>query len=206
MGNVINFKRKEEKTVSNEVYAWWKFDNALDDETVDKILEIGKGEWKTAEILDKENPTNEEVRKTDLIWNNDQWLYDTFWGYMQGANQSAGWNLELSCAESFQLGRYTDGGHYDFHLDNMGFQKMNEPGNIMDGTTRKLSMVAWLNEDFEGGEFEFHTAVTNSDGRIIKPTKGTIVFFPSWLAHKVHPVTEGTRYSLVTWFRGQPVR
>ena len=205
MSNVIDFKRKDEENVSDEVYSWWKFDNALDDETVDKILEIGEGEWKTAQIMNKDNPVKEDIRKTDLIWNNEQWLYDTFWGYMQGANQSAGWNLELTCAESFQLGRYTDGGHYDFHIDNMGFQK-EKSDNIMDGTTRKLSMVCWLNEDFEGGEFEFHNSVTSSDDRIIKPTKGTIVFFPSWLAHKVHPVTEGTRYSLVTWFRGQPVR
>ena len=207
MGNVIDFKRKEEKTVSEQVYVWWKFDNALDDETVDKILEIGKGEWQTAEVMDKDNPVKEDIRKTDLIWNNEQWLYDTFWGYMQLANHGAGGNLELSCAESFQLGRYTDGGHYDFHIDNAGFQTM-KSDNIMNGTTRKLSMVCWLNEDFEGGEFEFHDTVSSKDdtSRIIKPTKGTIVFFPSWLAHKVHPVTEGTRYSLVTWFRGQPLR
>jgi PKHD-type hydroxylase len=208
LSNVLQFERKEEPVNDEQtIYSWWKFDNALDDETVDKILEIGKGEWKTAEVMDKDNPIKEEIRKTDLIWNNEQWLYDTFWGYMITANQSAGWNLELSCAESFQLGRYTDGGHYDFHLDNMGFEKM-KSDNIMDGTTRKLSMVCWLNEDFEGGEFEFHDTVSSKDDpdRIIKPTKGTIVFFPSWLAHKVHPVTEGTRYSLVTWFRGQPVQ
>ena len=66
-------------------------------------------------------------------------------------------------------------------------------------------MVCWLNEDFEGGEFEFHHSSIGKEGNIIKPTKGTIVFFPSWIAHKVHPVTKGTRYSLVTWFRGQPV-
>ena len=207
MGNVIDFKRKDEEQVSEEqpIYSWWKFDNELNDETVDKILEIGNGEWQTAEIMSKDNPTNEKVRKTDLIWNNEQWLYDLFWPYMITANQNAGWNLELSCAEDFQLGRYTDGGHYDFHVDEMGFKTM-KSDNIMDGTTRKLSMVCWLNEDFEGGEFEFHNSVSNKDDRIIKPTKGTIVFFPSWLAHKVHPVTEGTRYSLVTWFRGQPVR
>jgi predicted 2-oxoglutarate/Fe(II)-dependent dioxygenase YbiX len=182
------------------IYPWWKFDNALDDETIEKILEIrNRAPWQTAEVMDSNNPIREQIRKTDLIWNNDQWLHDTFWGYMQDANQNAGWNLELSCAEWFQLGRYTDGGHYDFHIDDMGFKTMN-------GTTRKLSMVCWLNEDFEGGEFEFHTSVSNKDYRIIKPTKGTIVFFPPWLAHKVHPVTEGIRYSLVTWFRGQPVR
>jgi PKHD-type hydroxylase len=200
---VIPFKKKDEEPVSEEqtVYSWWKFDNALSDETVDKILEIGEGDWETAAV----NNNDPYTRKTDIIWNNEQWLYDTFWGYMQLANQSAGWNLELSCAEAFQLGRYTDGGHYDFHIDNAGFQTM-KSDNIMNGTTRKLSMVCWLNEDFEGGEFEFHTSVSSGFDRIIQPTKGTIVFFPSWLAHKVHPVTEGTRYSLVTWFRGQPVR
>ena len=188
---------------------YWKFDNELENEIVDKILEIGKGEWLNAQLNDMDNSIfNEDIRKTDLIWNNDQWLYDLFWGYMQGANENAGWNLELSCAESFQLGRYTVGGHYDFHMDSIGFDKMNRPGNIMHGTTRKLSMVCWLNEDFKGGEFEFHYSSCSTDGtnHIIKPTKGTIIFFPSWLPHKVNVITEGTRYSLVTWFRGQTVR
>ena len=39
------------------------------------------------------------------------------------------------------------------------------------------------------------------EGRI-KPTKGTLIFFPSYYLHKVHKVTKGTRYSLVTWFVG----
>ena len=205
MGNVVNFKRKESQ-VSDvaTIYTYWKFDNVLDDETVDKILKLGESEWETAITNDD---SGEAVRKTDIIWNNEQWLYDLFWPYMMRANHTAGWNLELPCAEAFQLGRYEDGGHYDFHVDSMGFDRANNPDSIMHGTSRKLSMVCWLNEDFEGGEFEIHKAhVGNSENNIFKPTKGTIVFFPSWMLHKVHPVTEGTRYSLVTWFRGQPVK
>lgn len=186
---------------------YWKFNEPLPERDVQKLLELGNEQWRTASIMaeKKEDQINQEIRITDVIWKNEQWLYDLFWPYMLSANRDTEWNLEISCAENFQLGRYKKGGHYDFHVDGLGFGKKVDPGGILDGTTRKLSMVCWLNEDFEGGEFEFHHSSIGKEGNIIKPTKGTIVFFPSWIAHKVHPVTKGTRYSLVTWFRGQPV-
>jgi PKHD-type hydroxylase len=34
--------------------------------------------------------------------------------------------------------------------------------------------------------------------------KGTLVFFPSFVWHRVTPVTSGTRYSLVLWSAGKP--
>ena len=34
--------------------------------------------------------------------------------------------------------------------------------------------------------------------------KGTIVVFPSFVWHRVTPVTSGTRYSLVNWLQGRP--
>mgnify|MGYP003641320843 FL=1 len=57
-----------------------------------------------------------------------------------------------------------------------------------------------LNDDYEGGEFE-----TWSSGKK-KFKKGSMIFFPSWVLHKVNPVTKGTRYSLVVWFLGAPFR
>ena len=192
---------------SENAMAYWKYEQSLFDKYVQKLLALGNGPWKDASVVAKKEKEkiNKEIRVTDVIWKNEQWIYDLFWPFMVHANESAGWNLEISCAENFQLGRYKKGGHYDFHIDGLGFGKKVDPGGILDGTTRKLSMVCWLNEDFEGGEFEFHHSSIGKEDNIIKPTKGTIVFFPSWVAHKVHPVTKGTRYSLVTWFRGQPV-
>jgi len=187
---------------------YYIYEKTLSDETVEKILEISKNDWGIATIDNSQNPNLEElykVRKTDIIWNTDQWLYDLFWPYMEETRQETGWSLEISCAESFQLGRYQDGGHYTYHIDSLGFDKEDKPGSIIHQTVRKISMVCWLNEDFEGGEFEFNPAYFSGKEHIIKPTKGTVVFFPSWVLHKVHPVTKGTRYSLVTWFRGQPV-
>ena len=41
---------------------------------------------------------------------------------------------------------------------------------------------------------------------IVKLSKGTLICFPSHLWHRVKPVTEGTRYSLTTWYLGQPFK
>ena len=34
--------------------------------------------------------------------------------------------------------------------------------------------------------------------------KGTLIVFPSFMWHKVSPVTKGSRYSLVMWSLGKP--
>tara|TARA_Y100000034_G_scaffold99370_1_gene122026 strand:- start:31 stop:390 length:360 start_codon:yes stop_codon:yes gene_type:complete len=53
------------------------------------------------------------------------------------------------------------------------------------------------------GEVEFHSPpeIFVSEG-----TKGSIVVFPSWLKHKIDIITSGTRYSLVAWFAGPPIK
>jgi PKHD-type hydroxylase len=60
-------------------------------------------------------------------------------------------------------------------------------------------MTIVLNEDYEGGEFEFF-----DDKRLIKEKTGTVIVFPSYIVHRVRPVTKGIRYSLVVWFCGEP--
>jgi PKHD-type hydroxylase len=37
-------------------------------------------------------------------------------------------------------------------------------------------------------------------------SKGSIIVFPSFVWHRVKPVTSGTRYSLVVWHLGRPFR
>lgn len=64
-------------------------------------------------------------------------------------------------------------------------------------SSRVLSTVMYLNDDYEGGEIEF----VNSNIKI-KPPAGSIIFFPSnfLYIHEVHPITSGFRYSLPHWF------
>lgn len=85
---------------------------------------------------------------------------------------------------------YKPGGQYKAHIDTF-HQHTNQ--------TRKLTVLAFLNDDFEGGRF-----FLNANGNITYPhqSKGTIIIFPSFVLHGVEPVTKGVRYSVVTWLVG----
>lgn len=64
-------------------------------------------------------------------------------------------------------------------------------------SSRVLSSVMYLNDDYEGGEIEF----VNSEVKI-KPKAGSIIFFPSnfLYVHEVHPITSGFRYAMPHWY------
>jgi predicted 2-oxoglutarate/Fe(II)-dependent dioxygenase YbiX len=61
---------------------------------------------------------------------------------------------------------------------------------------RDISVVWYLNEDFEGGELMFPLFQHS-----IRPATGMVVTFPSTheYAHTANPVTGGMRYAVVTW-------
>jgi Rps23 Pro-64 3,4-dihydroxylase Tpa1-like proline 4-hydroxylase len=68
-------------------------------------------------------------------------------------------------------------------------------------STRVLSVLIYLNDDYEGGEIEFpHSNVK------IKPTAGSVIFFPSnfLYVHTVHPLVSGQRYALPNWYHNVP--
>ena len=79
---------------------------------------------------------------------------------------------------------------------------------FLHGNVRKLSMTVLLNDNYEGGEFQFAT-LNNEKCKIDTPkfnTTGSIVVFPSDMEHRIAPVTKGIRYSLVVWFLGPPFK
>ena len=77
----------------------------------------------------------------------------------------------------------------------------------MHDNERKLSMTLLLNKSFEGGDFEFASYNKEKcDIASVEMNQGDIVVFPSWMEHRVAPITKGIRYSLVTWFLGPPFR
>ena len=65
---------------------------------------------------------------------------------------------------------------------------------------------------YEGGDLEFDLrdgkGEKTSNVRACKEIRprGSIVVFPSFLLHRVKPVTSGVRYSLVVWSSGEPFR
>jgi len=88
---------------------------------------------------------------------------------------------------NIDLLRYKPGGHLPAHQD-QGI------------STRILSTVSYLNDDYVGGEIEFmHSGIK------IKPPAGSIIFFPSnyLYVHEVHPIVSGERYALPHWFHNR---
>ena len=105
------------------------------------------------------------------------------------------YNCEFKSYEPVQFLGYPVGGHYKAHNDGEHFNyetRQWEP--LMVG--RDVSFLFYLNDQYGGGELEFPDL-----GLTIKPKKGMMIAFPSYkdFVHKVHPVTWGHRYSLVSW-------
>ena len=101
---------------------------------------------------------------------------------------------------SYSLLKYdTDSKGYDWHNDFMWDDFTNRNG------VRTITWLFYLNDDFEGGETEFHW------GTKIKPETGKLVFFPScWtFVHRGRPVTKGEKYLAVGWLYStwnQPIK
>jgi PKHD-type hydroxylase len=89
---------------------------------------------------------------------------------------------------------YEAGGHFEWHTD-LGSGPM---------STRKISLSIQLSEagSYSGGDFEFCPHGVISEFRGI----GNALVFPSYMAHRVHPVTEGHRHALVAWIHGPAFR
>ena len=108
------------------------------------------------------------------------------------------YNCQFKSYEPVQFLGYPVGGHYLGHND--GEQFNYETRQWVRLMERDISFVFYLNDQYGGGELEFGDL-----GLTIKPKKGMMIAFPSYkeFAHRVHPVTWGHRYSLVSWVATQ---
>ena len=171
------------------------------------------------------------VRDSNISWLNDQWIYDLIFPWIRLANKRAGWNYNFDWAEPAQFTIYNKNQFYGWHSDGQNdihsVKRRKIPGvydethcdkslftpekNLV-GKVRKLSMTLMLSDpkDYEGGNLKFDFGVHQKDRfREIsgdQTTQGSMVVFPSHKYHCVTPVTSGTRYSLVIWFNGRPMK
>lgn len=109
------------------------------------------------------------------------------------------YNVKIRDWEPLQLLHYGAGGHYIPHVDAETLYTDEDGLELWEKTLdRDISVVYFLNDDFEDGELFF----PNLD-LLIQPRAGTLVCFPADhnYIHGVKPVTVGRRYSVVTWMR-----
>ncbi|HEX8534986.1 MAG TPA: 2OG-Fe(II) oxygenase [Allosphingosinicella sp.] len=143
-----------------------------------------------------------EVRRSIVRWLDidgaDQGVLATIMYFAKRANrQSFGFDLTEPVEVQFTEYHGTNNGVYHWHSDltiaNVVWQD------------RKLSFIAQLSDpsDYEGGDLEFFGYA--SPGPDFKK-KGSVIIFPSFLQHRVTPVTSGIRHSLVSWVEGPRFR
>jgi len=105
---------------------------------------------------------------------------------------------ELWHLHDMQFTQYNaaDEGFYDWHNDVMW--------ESPDCGHRKLSMVIQLSDpsEYEGGDLEIQPLHREPPDPTVLRKQGNVIVFPSFLMHRVTPVTKGTRYSLVAWMEG----
>jgi PKHD-type hydroxylase len=189
--------------IGRQFTAYWENEFTQDD--LKWVRDHGDMLNTTTAITGDSTPDSQDltVRSSKVSWignNNDtSWLYDKLAFVARQLNgQFFGYDI-WGFSDDFQYTVY-DGDskdHYDWHMDQ--FVTGQSP-------PRKLSLVMLLSRphEYEGGDLEVWDGNT-------KPTRlagdyGTIHAFPSWMLHRVTPVTAGTRRSLVAWTCGPAFR
>ena len=201
-------------------YKYWYFEDALSNRFCDEVIKHGLNQRDSQAAVGNQKGENVKalltIRNSNIAWLNDPWIYKEIHPYIYSANESAGWNYDWDYSESCQFTKYKLNQHYDWHCDIFPLPT-NRPNTPQHGKVRKLSASCQLTDSskYEGGELEFDFRDYNPSKRnklkhVVQPKaafkKGSIIVFPSWLWHRVKPVTKGERYSLVIWNIGYPFR
>tara|TARA_R110000803_G_scaffold41257_2_gene88805 strand:- start:192 stop:821 length:630 start_codon:yes stop_codon:yes gene_type:complete len=203
---------------------YWYFKSAVPSKICDDIIKYGLSQTETMartggygdkKLSEQEIKDMKRRRNSDLVWLSEPWIYKELQPYIHMANKNAGWNFEWSRSEPCQFTKYKLNQYYDWHCDS--WEKPYENKGPDNGKIRKLSMTCQLTDgsEYEGGELEFdfrnyEPHMREEDKHLKKAKevlpKGSIIVFPSFVWHRVKPVTKGTRYSLVMWNLGYPFK
>jgi PKHD-type hydroxylase len=203
------------KTITNS-YTYW--DDAFNAEELDRVVDYcDKFELQKGMTLGNLNKTSDddevdnrepspEVRRSDIKFltpnEHNQWIFERINGVIEILNDRF-YNMDLYGYDSLQYTEYNseEKGHYGFHMDSA------VGGANAIGDTRKLSLSMFLNDpsEYKGGKFQFNEG-TEKNAIDVPQVRGRMILFPSFMIHRVTPVTKGVRKSLVAWVLGPKFR
>lgn len=171
---------------------WQLWSGAISDEQITSIISYAEQQPTEDATIFADKSVNTDVRTSTVRWLHDGALRDLLFEYIKQANIRAfSVNVENFAEMQFTEYHGTQNGHYDWHYDTHWDGEHN--------SDRKLSVTVQLSDpsEYEGGDFEFRDCETPQ-----AKAKGSVLIFPSYLEHRVLPVTSGVRRSLVAWFYG----
>ena len=177
-------------------WTWWE--GGFSKEECDKLIELGQSKGlEFGKIGSHEVPIN-EIRKSNVSWilpSDSVETYQKLTAVVKNLNPKFyGFDL-YGFVESLQFTEYKEpDDHYTWHVDT----------SFSGSITRKLTVVLQLSDpdDYEGGDLEISTGRFEDSCSQAKREQGTVIVFPTFMMHRVTPVTKGTRYSLVGWVTG----
>jgi len=167
------------------------FENHLSDSFCENLIKTYSQDSITKEqpYIGNANNVNKDIRDTErVLLPQNQGIGSALTATGLNANHYW-WQYDITHSNQTEFLIYKPEGHYNPHVDTFHQR----------GEVRKLTALAFLNDDFEGGKF-----FLNATGTPYYPPqkKGTVLVFPSYMVHGVEPVIKGVRYSCVTWIIG----
>lgn len=189
---------------------WWQYwPSKLSPEFCKQLVTLALQTAPTSAVVGnaQNQRADESIRRSQVRWLSKQDprfanLFHIIEKTVNEGNKNA-FGFDLSYYNDVQFTEYDSAyeGHYSWHQDtewaNYTFHQ------------RKLSLVIQLSNenDYTGGDLEFlkEDCLELPKYEDIRK-QGTIILFPSFLKHRVTPVTSGVRYSLVTWIEGPKFR
>jgi len=184
-------------------YGLFMFENYLDADTVSNLRDFAdQREGRPLMVIDDDKSTpGNIVRKLDErrvtenvdLGDRQQEVNEIVKNaYVDLADKCVGKSLDWF--EEPSLMRYNAGGFYIRHADS---ENMDPDTHIWRKVIdRDLSMLIYLNDDYEGGELSFYNLNYQ-----VRPRAGAAVMFPSGhrYLHQAETVTSGVRYAIVSW-------
>lgn len=186
-------------TVGKDYYAYWE--NFLTDEDMNFLLHHPSWDAQQDALVGQTNDggsVNKDIRRTKVGWLNfDQQnlhIWDKVSRVFAEVNSRFFHAHVTGCYEYMQMTAYygQENGKYDWHMDMC-------PQDTL--IPRKLAMVLMLSDssEYEGGEFQIKVGEKNE---VLETKKGRAWFMPSYILHRVTPVTKGVRKTAVVWAGG----
>lgn len=194
---------------------FWQMSETLPEKFCKEIIEYAKTKDLSLGVTGLDTVTKDEIKKSlkkrqsSILWLKENWIYKMLDPYIKLANKEMKLNYQISTNEVCQFTVYEQGQYYGWHQDAWPEPyPMNHRDKDVRNKNRKLSSTIALNskDEYEGGVLQVALDNMHNPKRQIQnvdlSTRGSITVFPSYLWHRVTPVTKGTRYSLVMWTLG----
>lgn len=187
---------------------WQMWESSWTPEACDQVIALGK-ELQSIDAsigFDDANKTDNNFRRSRIAWVRPWtpgWrdVFEQLEFLFNEANRNA-FGFDLWSLNEIQFTSYSheDEGKYDWHTDLNWLD--HRPNH------RKLSMVIQLSDsmDYKGGDLQLDPPALGVPDANVLRKRGTAICFPSLVPHRVTPVIEGQRHSLVAWYEGPKFR